>query len=139
MSAGEIPSVKSGLSRIPFTQAAEGKIKSLAGWLTILGWVGVAAGFLDLISMVSAAHNAGQIGNAIIHLLVGFWCLQLAKAFRKVATTDEDDQGYLVKGFSELRKVFLLQGIMVLVGFAFVTAVLLFLQVSPHGGTVTAH
>ncbi len=78
--------------------------------------------------------NAGQIVNAIIHFLLGYWCLQAATAFKKVATTDEADQAYLVQGFSRLRSIFLLQGIMILVGLAFVTAVLLFLLL--HGGSV---
>ncbi len=135
MSTGDVVSEKTGLSRIPFTQAAEARIKSLAWWLSVLGWVCVVAGFLDLVGLVTPARNAGQLGNAILHLLVGFWCLQAAKAFNKVATTDENDQGYLVQGFTQLRKIFLLQGIMILIGLAFATAVLLFLLI--HGGSVS--
>ena len=134
MSTGDVLSEKSRLSRIPFTTAAEARIKSLAWWLNILGWVSVVAGFLELVGLITPAHNPGQLGNAIIHLLVGYWCLQAAKAFNKVATTDENDQGYLVEGFRQLRKVFLLQGIMILIGLAFATAVLLFLRL--HGGSV---
>jgi hypothetical protein len=134
MSAGEFTTEKTGLSRIPFTVAAEAKIKSLSFWLNIVGWIGVAAGVLDLINLVTPARNAGQIFNAIIHFLMGYWCLQAAMAFKKVATTDEADQAYLVQGFSRLRSIFLLQGIMILVGLAFATAVLLFLLL--HGGTV---
>ena len=134
MSAGEITSEKTGLSRIPFTVAAEAKIKSLSFWLSIVGWVGIVAGVLDLINLVTPARNPGQIGNAIIHFLMGYWCLQAATAFKKVATTDEADQAYLVQGFSRLRNIFLLQGIMILVGLAFATAVLLFLLL--HGGGV---
>jgi hypothetical protein len=134
MSAGEITTEKTGLSRIPFTVAAEAKIKSLSFWLSILGWIEIAAGVLDLIVLVTPARNAGQIFDAVIALLVGYWCLQAATAFKKVATTDEADQAYLVQGFSRLRSIFLLQGIMILVGLAFATAVLLFLLL--HGGGV---
>ncbi len=135
MSAGEITTEKTGLSRIPFTVAAEAKIKSLSFWLSIVGWVGIVAGVIELIDLLTPARNAGQIVNAIIHFLMGYWCLQAATAFKKVATTDEADQAYLVQGFSRLRSIFLLQGIMILVALAFVTAVLLFLLL--HGGSVT--
>ena len=139
MSTGNVVSEKTGLSRIPFTRAAEARIKSMAWWLSILGWVGVVAGFLDLVGLATPRAQRWPACNAIIHLLVGFWCLQAAKAFNKVATTDENDQGYLVQGFRQLRKIFLLQGIMILIGLAFATAVLLFLVL--HGGNVnvTAH
>jgi hypothetical protein len=132
MSAGEFTPEKTGLSRIPFTVAAEAKIKSLSFWLSIVGWLGIAAGVVDLIDLATPARNGGQIVNAVIHFLLGYWCLQAATAFKKVATTDEADQAYLVQGFSRLRSIFLLQGIMILVGLAFATAVLLFLLF--HGG-----
>ncbi len=44
-----------------------------------------------------------------------------------MATTDVADQAYLVQGFTKLRSIFLLQGVLVLVGLAFLVAVLLFL------------
>jgi len=60
---------------------------------------------------------------------VGTWSLQAATAFKNVATTDVADQAYLVQGFTKLRSIFLLQGLLILVGMAFVTAVLIFLLV----------
>jgi hypothetical protein len=134
MSAGEFAPEKTGLSRIPFTVAAEAKIKSLSFWLNLVGWISIAAGVIDVIDLATPARNGGQIFNAVIHFLMGYWCLQAATAFKKVATTDEADQAYLVQGFSRLRSIFLLQGIMILVGLAFATAVLLFLLL--HGGGV---
>jgi hypothetical protein len=134
MSTGEALQDKRGLSRIPFTAATEARIKSLSFWLTFLGWFGMAAGVVNLIDLFTPARNFGQIGNAVVHILVATWCLQAASAFKKVATTDVADQEYLVAGFRQLRKIFLFQGILILIGLAFVTAVLLFLVV--HGATV---
>jgi hypothetical protein len=133
MSAGEASQDNRGLSRIPFTVATEARIKSLSFWLTLVGWINLVAGFINLIEVFSAASNAGQFGNVIVNILMGVWCLQAAAAFKKVATTDEADQAYLVKGFYQLRKIFLFQGILILIGLAFATAVLLFLIV--HGVT----
>jgi len=120
-----------GLSRIPFTVAAENQIKSLSFWLTVVGWLNVIAAVSDIINLVLPQRNLGQIVNVILHIAVAAWSLQAAKAFKSVATADVADQAYLVEGFTKLRSIFLLQGVLILVGLAFVTAVLLFLVL--HG------
>jgi len=120
-----------GLSRIPFTVAAEKQIKTLSFWLALVGWLNVIAGVSDLLNLALATRNIGHAFIAILHFAVGAWSLQAAKAFKNVATTDVADQAYLVHGFTKLRSIFLLQGILILVGMAFVTAVLIFLLV--HG------
>jgi hypothetical protein len=131
MSSGETVQPKRGLTRIPFTVATETRIKSLSFWLSVLGWIGLVAGVFDLLALITPARNFGQVANAIVHILVATWCFQAATAFQKVATTDEADQAYLVKGFYHLRTLFLFQGLLVLIGLAFATAVLLFLVL--HG------
>jgi hypothetical protein len=120
----------SGLSRIPFTIEAENQIKTLSFWLTVIGWLNVAAVVFDVVDMV-VARNFGQLADLILHIAIATWSLQAARAFQNVAVTDVADQAYLVQGFSKLRSIFLLQGVLVLVGMAFVAAVLLFLVL--HG------
>jgi hypothetical protein len=120
----EIPSTP-GLSRIPFTVAAENQLKSLSFWLAIVGWVNAAAAVGDIINLVMG-RNVGQIINLLLHIAVATWSLQASRAFKTVATTDVADQAYLVQGFTKLRSLFLLQGVIVLVELAFVVAVLLF-------------
>jgi len=124
-------SESSGLSRIPFTIQAENQIKTLSFWLMVVGWLNVAGAVIDVINLVLPQRNLGQIANLILHIVVGMWSLQASKAFQNVATTDVADQAYLVQGFSKLRSIFLLQGVLILVGMAFVAAVLLFLVL--HG------
>jgi hypothetical protein len=121
----------SGLSRIPFTIEAENQIKSLSFWLTIVGWLNIAGAVIDVVNTVWPAWNLGQIVNLILHIAVGVWALQAATSFQNVATTDVADQAYLVLGFTKLRSIFLLQGVLILVGMAFLAAALLFLVV--HG------
>jgi hypothetical protein len=128
MSSSESTPPPYGLSRIPFTIEAEKEIKSLSFWLSIVGWLGIVAGVADIINLV-VSRNLGNIFNAVLHFLVGVWSLQAAEAFKKVAVTDEADQEYLVRGFSKLRSIFWLQGLLVLVALAFVAAVLLFLLI----------
>ena len=124
----DIPSAPGpgGLSRIPFTVAAENQIKSLSFWLTIVGWLNAIAAVGEISTLV-LQRNFDQIINLILHIAVATWSLQAAKAFKSVATTDVADQAYLVQGFTKLRSLFLLQGVLALVGLAFVAAVLLFL------------
>jgi hypothetical protein len=115
-----------GLSRIPFSAAAETQIKSLSFWLKIVGWLNAFAAGGDILNMFSQ-RNAGQFANLILHTAVAYWSLQASKAFLNVATTDSADQAYLIQGFAKLRSIFLLQGLLILVAFAFVGAAILFL------------
>jgi len=133
MSDAPGPAESSGLSRIPFTIEAENQIKSLSFWLTIVGWLNFAGAVIDLANMVWPSWNLGQIVNLILHIAVGVWALQAATSFQNVATTDVADQAYLVRGFTKLRSIFLLQGVLILVGLAFLAAALLFLVV--HGAS----
>ena len=41
-----------GLSRIPFTAAAENQIKSLSFWLALIGWLNVIAAVADVLNLV---------------------------------------------------------------------------------------
>jgi hypothetical protein len=127
-----VPSIpeSGGLSRIPFTAAAENQIKSLSSWLKIVGWLSAFLGGIDILTMIQQ-RNPGQLADLIIHIAVAIWALQASQAFKSVALTDVADQAYLVQGFAKLRSLFLLQGIMLLVGLAFIAAVLLFVVL--HG------
>jgi hypothetical protein len=134
MSNAQGMSESTGLSRIPFTTEAESQIKSLSFWLTVVGWLNVAAVVINVINLALPTRNFGHLINALIHLLVGTWALQAARAFQSVATTDVADQAHLVQGFTKLRAIFLLQGAIILVGMAFVAAVLLFFVFTPRLG-----
>jgi hypothetical protein len=134
MSNAQGPAESSGLSRIPFTIEAENQIKSLSFWLTIVGWLNFVGAVIDLANMVWPSWNLGQIVNLGLHIAVGVWALQAARAFQDVATTDVADQAYLVQGFTKLRSIFLLQGVLILVVVAFLAAVILFHLVAPGAG-----
>jgi hypothetical protein len=121
-----------GLSRIPFTVAAEDQIKSLSFWLKVVGWLAIAVAVFELVTMVWPRWNLGQLLNFIVHVAIGAWALQAATAFQNVATTDVADQAYLVEGFTKLRSIFLLQGVLILIGLAFVAALLLYFFLAPH-------
>jgi hypothetical protein len=129
MSSGESAPERAGLRRIPFSAEAVKQITALSFWLNVLGWLGILAGGFGILNLVLSSRNFGSIFNVILQVVIGVWCLQAAASFKKVATTDVADQAYLLEGFSKLRSIFLVQGILILVGLAFVAAVLLFVVV----------
>src|SRR5207302_1153193 len=88
MATNPVTSEPGGLRRIPFTAAAEVQIKTLSFWLSLVGWLNVAAAVLALVNLVTTAGSVGHIANALVHALIGFWWLQAARAFKAVATTD---------------------------------------------------
>ena len=85
--------------------------------------------------MVLPRRNLGQVFNVILHVAIATWSLQASRAFKNVATTDVADQAYLVEGFRKLRSIFLLQGLLIIVGLAFVAAAVLFLLLYYRAGT----
>src|SRR4051812_4839846 len=115
MATEPVTPAPAGLSRIPFTVAAETQLKTLAFWLGLVGWLNAAAAVLDLLNLVMPARNLGHVVNAAIHAAVAVWSIQAGRAFQSVATTDAADQAYLVRGFTKLRSIFLLQGLLILV------------------------
>jgi hypothetical protein len=135
MATGESVSEDRGLARIPFSVEAEGHIKGLAFWLSVVGWLSIAAAAANFINLLAPSRNFGHMVDVLVHALIGAWSLQAARAFRNLATTDTADQEYLVEGFTKLRSIFLLQGILVIVMLAFVATVLLFLLL--HGLSAT--
>jgi hypothetical protein len=127
MSNAERTTDSTQLSRIPFTLAAEKQIATLSFWLTVIGWLGGIAAGMIIVSLLLPSRNLGLLVDLIVYIAIATWSFQAARAFKNVATTDVADQAYLVEGFSKLRSIFLLQGVMILIGLAFLSAVLLFL------------
>jgi hypothetical protein len=104
------------LSRIPFTPRAEASILALSKWLRISAVIGMIGGVLRVVIALVIRNDAGQLIGALVTFFVGLWSYQAATAFAAVATTDTADQRYLMQAFSLLRRVFLLQAVLVLIG-----------------------
>jgi hypothetical protein len=108
------------LSRIPFTPRAEASLSALCNWMQIAAVINIISAVLNLISAFTPRADLGKLIQAIVAFLVGLWIYQAGTAFRKVVTTDTADQRNLMEGFTLLRRVFLLQAIMVIIALAFV-------------------
>ena len=107
------------LSRIPFTARAEASILELSKWLRISAVIGMVGAVLKVFVALGVRSDAGQLIGAVVTFLVGLWSYQAATAFASVASTDTADQRYLMEGFALLRRVFLLQAVLVIIGLGF--------------------
>jgi hypothetical protein len=123
------------LSRIPFTAQAEANIKDLSYWMHIAAVITIIGSVAEFVSAFTPRQDLSKIIGAIVKLLIGLWIYQAGTAFQKVATSDVADQHFLMEGFTLLRKVFLLQSILVIIAFAFVLIALTvaFLFIGVHG------
>jgi hypothetical protein len=107
------------LSRIPFTFQDEANIKALSNWMQVAAVISIAGAVAKVVLAFTPRQDFGKIIDAVITFLIGLWIYQASTAFRKVATTDTADQSYLMEGFTLLRRVFLLQAILVIVVLTF--------------------
>ena len=108
------------LSRIPFSPRAEASIVELSKWMRIAGVITIVGAVIRVLVLVTVRNDLGQAISAFITFLIGMWTLQAATAFRAVATTDTADQRNLMQAFAHLRRVFLVQATLVIVGLAVV-------------------
>ena len=123
-----------GLRRIPFTTEQEGRIRGLASWIAAAGWINLATAAFTLIKIIAYTRNVSELLDVLLKLLIGIWCLRAGSAFRRVATTDEADQAHVVTAFENLRAIFLLQSVMIILMLSFLAAIFLigFLAVLAH-------
>lgn len=115
--------------RIPFTEEDERRIASAATWGTIVAVTSIATGIISLLVQgkiigqlpdlvrIAGPFAALPVAQAVVTVLINVWLLQASLAFRKVAVTDEADQAHLLAGFRRLRGYFMVQVILILIGF----------------------
>ena len=112
------------LSRIPFTAQDESSIKALCSWMQIAAVFSILGAIAVVVSAFTPRQNLGNLIDAALKFLVAVWIYQAAMAFRKVATTDTADQRHLLEGFTLLRRVFLLQSILVIFVLTFLVLIM---------------
>jgi hypothetical protein len=122
-----VPTPDAPLSRIPFTAQDESSIKALCNWMQLAAWFTILSAVSKGLAAFVPRQNFGHLVDAVISFLIGLWIYQAATAFRKVTTTDTADQRYVMEGFALMRRVFLLQAILVIIA---LTSLLLILVVS---------
>jgi hypothetical protein len=130
------PRPETRLSRIPFTPRDEASLRALCNWMQIAAVLAIAGAVFKFASAFTPRQDFGKVIDAVITFLIGLWTYQAGTAFRKVTTTDTADQAHLMEGFTLLRRVFLLQSILVIVVLTFlvVALVVVIVLVATGGG-----
>jgi hypothetical protein len=138
MSAGDASPAQAKpapLARIPFTAQDEASIRALANWMQIAAVVAIVSAILKVVSAFVPQTDLGKLIDAGITFLIGLWVYQAATAFRRVAITDEADQHHLMTGFRLLRRVFLLQSILLIIVLTFLVIAMIVMALILATGT----
>jgi len=122
------------LRRIPFTPADEARVTSMARWMYISAGVSALAALINLALVATGRTGAEPAGGMDLYInnnhvfgqllgmalagLMAAWLLQAARAFMAVAATDDADQVNVVQGLEQLRRVFLLKSVMIILAVA---------------------
>jgi hypothetical protein len=103
------------LRRIPFSPADEAGIRALANWMQLAAVFGMVAAASKVLTAFWPESKPSSLIDAVLTLLLAVWTYQAGSSFRQVSATDTADQRHLMEGFTHLRRVFLLQSILVIV------------------------
>jgi hypothetical protein len=113
--------------RIPFEREDERAMASAATWAMLSAVVSVISTLFGAFIALGAGSDSGSvIGETVgvaITVTLAAWLFRAGALFRKVATTDEADQRYLIEGFGKLRAYFRL--VVILVGLAVIVAIVM--------------
>jgi hypothetical protein len=123
------PAPEAPLRRIPFTAAAEANLRALCGWMQVAAVFSILGAVAKVVSAFTPQRDFGKLIDAALTFLIGLWIYQAGTAFRKVATTDTADQRHLMEGFTLLRRVFLLQSILVIIVLTFLAVAVVLVTV----------
>ena len=118
------PMSETPLTRIPFSPRAESSIRALATWMHIAGVVSMIGAVMRVVLAFTPRRDLSHLIGAVVMFLLGLWTYQAASAFGQVAATETADQRFLMRGFTLLRRVYLLQAILVIVMLALLVVAL---------------
>ena len=127
---GENPALHAtddSLRRIPFSLEDESNLRQLALLMRVSAVAAVVSGGAEAAGAV--LYSGGfHFGLAVVfQVAMAAWLFRGAKAFDRVADSDEDDQGHISTAIDNLRFLFLLKSILVVTALAvLVGAVLIF-------------
>jgi hypothetical protein len=125
-----------------FNESENMVLRELAGSMSFVGVFNVIGGVLLMLLGVLALFAAGPVAlvyivQGIVNLLIGIWTRSSAGGFTRVVETEGNDIANMMHALGELRRVYNLQKIviivtMVLVALAIVGVVLLGVRATSH-------
>lgn len=121
---------------IPFDQSEHSNITAMATLMIVAGAITILSGVLGIVANivnlalvgVGGVEAVGNVCGAVIAMLfyaaLGAWLIIGGRAFKRVVTTDEADQAHLATGLRQLRNVFLLKSILIILVIALMCVVM---------------
>ena len=124
-----------------FTQQQNQDIGALAGALRFVGIASVVFGILagagaalvvaksDVETSKAVVNVAGSIIQAIFLIFTGIWLTSAASSFREIVATKGRDIAHLMDAIKELRRVYGLQQVFIIIGIILIGAALVLVLV----------
>lgn len=112
------------MNRIDFAAEDESKIAGVALWGQIVAVCLLAGALVGGPMLFVEIPGLGPIAAFAIQIALGISLFLAAKSFRRVARTDRDDRGGLLRGFRHLRRYFVIQGVLVIAALACMVVIL---------------
>jgi hypothetical protein len=122
---------------VPFDQSELSNITAMATLMIVAGAITIVSGVLGILgSIVNLALTPSSLGpeaignvcGAVIAMgiygALGAWLIVGGRAFKRVVTTDEADQAHLATGLRQLRNVFLLKSILIILAICLVCVIM---------------
>lgn len=122
---------------IPFDQSELSNITAMATLMIVAGAITILSGALGIVGSIAnlalapSALGPEAIGNVCgaviamgVYAALGAWLIIGGRAFKRVVTTDEADQAHLATGLRQLRNVFLLKSILIVLAICLVCVVM---------------
>lgn len=95
------------------------RMKFVAIFFIVLGGIAAVAGIFSL------PQGIVTIFMAAFYILVGIWTIKAANSFKQIVDTAESDISYLMNALNELKKLYTLQYVLVIIAIIFLAVTVL--------------
>jgi len=91
------------------------RMKFVAIFLIVLGGIVAATGLFTL-----SRGGIIYIFMAALYIIIGIWTIRAADSFKKIVETEASDISYLMNALNELKKLYTLQYVLMIIAIIFV-------------------
>ena len=114
------------LRRIPFSKEDEKTILAMCLGMRVAAVANIIAAVVSAVVSLKAGNVEAGIG-VLLQAAFAVFLFQAAKNFQAVAETDTDDQKHIAEGLAQLRVMFLVKGVLVVIGLVIMVLVVPFM------------
>src|SRR5262245_59996403 len=107
-----------------FTPAQEESIRDLAKKMQFVGFCLIVGGALACLTVF--ARNFVGLASGVLNILMGVWTQSAAASFGRIVKTQGHDIGHLMDAVGELRKMYKLQIVRIVIAVVALVGIVLF-------------